>query len=246
MRALQVTGVSKVFPDGTVALKDVSFSIEAGQLAVIAGSNGSGKSVLMTLIASLDVPTEGTIELFGNTCGLVFQDADAQILGETPGEDVAFGAKNVGLKKEALKQRVSSSLEAVGLLDKRSAAARTLSGGEKRRLAVAGILAMQQEQAIPPRGSLVIFDEPFANLDWTGVRQVCAIMRQLKAEGKTQIVLTHEIEKVLALADRFIVLDKGQVRFEGTPKEGLTQDLEAWAIRNPLSRYNSLEDLVWL
>ena len=242
MRALQVTGVSKVFPDGTVALKDVSFCIEAGQLAVIAGSNGSGKSVLMTLIASLDVPTEGTIELFGNSCGLVFQDADAQILGETPGEDVAFGAKNVGLKKEALQQRVSSSLEAVGLSDKRTAGARTLSGGEKRRLAVAGILAMQQEQT----GSLVIFDEPFANLDWPGVRQVCAIMRQLKAEGKTQIVLTHEIEKVLALADRFIVLDKGQVRFDGTPQEGLTQDLEAWAIRNPLARYNSLEDLVWL
>ena len=246
MRALQVSGVSKVFPDGTVALKNVSFAIDAGQLAVVAGSNGSGKSVLMTLIAALDGPTEGKIDLFGNSCGLVFQDADAQILGETSEVDVAFGAKNVGLKKEALRQRVSSSLDAVGLLDKAKAAARTLSGGEKRRLAVAGILAMQKSQASRPAGSLVIFDEPFANLDWPGVRQVCSIMKQLKSEGKTQIVLTHEIEKVLALADRFIVLDKGQIRFDGTPKEGLEQDLEAWAIRNPLTRYNSLEDLVWL
>ena len=96
--ALEVKNVRRIFPDGTVALDDVSFSIHAGEFAVIAGSNGSGKSVLMSLIAGLDEATCGTITLNGCQAGLVFQDADAQILGETPEEDVAFGAKNCGLK----------------------------------------------------------------------------------------------------------------------------------------------------
>ena len=115
MKALEVKNVSKIFLDKTKALEDISFSIEQGEFCVIAGSNGSGKSVLMSLIAGLDDPTSGTIDLFGNSAGLVFQDADSQILGETPEEDVSFGAKNYGLKKDELKQCVESSLEQVGL-----------------------------------------------------------------------------------------------------------------------------------
>ena len=86
MKALEVKNISKIFPDKTKALEDISFSIEQGEFCVIAGSNGSGKSVLMSLIAGLDEPTGGTIDLFGNSAGLVFQDADSQILGETPEE----------------------------------------------------------------------------------------------------------------------------------------------------------------
>ena len=113
-----------------------------------------------------------------------------------------------------------------------------LSGGEKRRLAVAGIIAMNR--------SLIIFDEPFANLDWPGVKTVCSILKQLKEERKTIIVLTHELEKIIGMADRFIVLDKGKIRFDGTPEEGLKEPLEKWSIRNPVTAYHSLEDLVWL
>ena len=192
----------------------------------------------MSLIAGLDEPTNGTIDLFGNSVGLVFQDADSQILGETPEEDVSFGAKNYGLKKDELKQRVESSLEQVGLLHKKNAYARSLSGGEKRRLAVAGILAINR--------NVIIFDEPFANLDWPGVKQVCMILKKLKEEKKTIIVLTHELEKILALTDRFIVLDKGKIRFDGSPNEGLSQNLEQWSIRNPIAHYSSIKDLVWL
>lgn len=235
---LEVRRVSKTFPDGTRALKDVSFSLAQGEFAVIAGSNGSGKSVLMSLIAQLDEPTSGKITLNHASAGLVFQDADAQILGETPFEDVAFGAKNCGLKKQALFERVNDALEQTGLAHKHDAPARALSGGEKRRLAVAGILAMRRD--------FIIFDEPFANLDWPGVRQVCSILKKLKAEGKTIIVLTHELEKILALADRFIILDKGQIRFDGAAKEGLALPLESWSIRNPLAEYKSLSDLIWL
>ena len=227
MKALEIKNVSKIFPDKTKALENISFSIEQGEFCVIAGSNGSGKSVLMSLIAGLDEPTIGTIDLFGNSAGLVFQDADSQILGETPEEDVSFGAKNYG-----------SSLEQVGLLHKKNAYARSLSGGEKRRLAVAGILAINR--------SVIIFDEPFANLDWPGVKQVCIILKKLKEEKKTIIVLTHELEKILALADRFIVLDKGKIRFDGSPQDGLSQNLEQWSIKNPIAQYSSLKDLLWL
>lgn len=237
MKAVEVKNVTKIFSDKTKALEDVTFEIEEGSFAVIAGSNGSGKSVLMSLIAKLDSPTSGTITTLSQA-GLVFQDADSQILGETCSEDVAFGAKNCGLKKQALEEKVTQSLEATGLLYKKNAQARTMSGGEKRRLSVSGILAMNR--------NIFIFDEPFANLDWPGIKQVNAILKQLKEQGKTIILLTHELEKVLALADRFIVLDKGKIRFDGNPTDGLKQDLEQWSIKNPLIGNLKLEDLIWL
>lgn len=237
MNAIEIQNVTKIFPDKTMALEDVSFSIKEGSFTVIAGSNGSGKSVLMSLIAKLDEPTKGKI-ITKSQAGLVFQDADAQILGETVEEDVAFGAKNCGLRKNELVQRIDSSLNAAGLMHKKSSPSRTLSGGEKRRLAVAGILAMNRD--------IFIFDEPYANLDWPGVKQVNEILIQLKNEKKTIIVLTHELEKVLSLADTFIILDKGRIRFDGTVEDGLKENLEQWSIRNPLAGGMKKEDLVWL
>lgn len=235
--AIKIEHLTKIFSDKTQALDDVSFQINKGDFLVLAGSNGSGKSVLMSLIAGLDDPTSGTINVDGEV-GLVFQDADAQILGETPFEDVSFGAKNAGLKKAELQKAVEDALKAVGLENKATAYARSLSGGEKRRLAVAGILAMQRQ--------IIIFDEPFANLDWPSVKLVCQILVELKQQGNTIILLTHEIEKVLALANRFIVLDKGKIRFDGTPEQGLNQNLEQWSIKNPLTQYQQLGDLLWL
>ena len=235
---LKVKNVSKVFSDENKALDDVSFEISEGDFTVIAGSNGSGKTVLMTLIARLDEPTDGNIQLEdGFDAGLVFQDADSQILGMTPWEDVLFGARHSGLKKEDARRVTEEALRETGLLEKKDLNARTLSGGEKRRLAVAGVLALGRK--------LIIFDEPFANLDWPGVKQVLTIMQKLKAEKKTVIVLTHEIEKVLALADRFIILDRGKIQFDGNPEEGLGLPLEEYGIKNPLDSYRSIKDLLW-
>ena len=92
---------------------------------------------------------------------------------------------------------------------------------------------------------VIIFDEPYANLDYSGVRQVNELIRQLKKDGKTIIILTHEIEKCLALADKFVVLFRGEKKFDGTPEKGLLQPLEKWNIRNPFVSYRSVEDLVW-
>jgi biotin transport system ATP-binding protein len=242
---LEVASLTRSFPGSKrPALDGVSFSVNRSDCIVISGANGSGKSVLMGLIAGLDKPTEGsvTVARIGTKSiriGLVFQDADAQIIGDTPEEDAAFGPRNLGFDAKQSLEIARKALERVGLDSLASAPARNLSGGEKRRLAVAGILAMDAE--------IIIFDEPFANLDWPGVLQVIAIIRDLKESGKTLIILTHELEKVLALANRLMVLFQGRLVYDGTPEEALsgTLCLENWGIRNPLQRYDAIGDLVW-
>lgn len=233
---LEVQNINRTFANGTIALQDVSFSVKKGEFLVIGGKNGSGKSVLMSLIAGLDKQTSGTIKC--DEVGLVFQDANSQILGETPLEDVLFGLRNLQLKKQERLQKAEETLKQCGLLEKRDFQARVLSGGEKRRLAVAGILALNRD--------FIIFDEPFANLDLIGIKQVCAILKQLKEQNKTIIVLTHDLEKILGLADSFIILDSGKIKFNGTPEEGLKLNLEEYGIKNPLTSYNSVKDLFWI
>jgi biotin transport system ATP-binding protein len=232
---VDVRNVTKVFPvvdaEGRrgrfVALDSVSFAVEAGECLIGAGANGSGKSVLMHLIAGLDAPTSGTVTV-GGRVGLVFQDADSQLLGETPREDVAIGLAHPS------SAAVEGALAEVGLADKADFPARSLSGGEKRRLAVAGILAL----GCP----VVIFDEPYAALDYPGVLQVNALIRGLLRDGKTVIILTHELEKCLALGHRLLVLHQGRLAFHGTPSEGLAQPLEAWGVRTPPG---PLEGMAW-
>ncbi len=222
---------------GTIqALKNITLEIAANSCTVIAGENGSGKSVLMSIIVGLEKADSGKIKLDGRV-GLVFQEAETQILGETPREDIAFGPKNLGLKKDKIELAVNNALEETGLINKADFPARFLSGGEKRRLAVACMLAMD----LP----VIILDEPYANLDYSGVKQVNELIRQLKKDGKTVIILTHEIEKCLALADKFVVLFRGEKKFDGTPQKGLKHNLEEWNIRNPLVAYSRIKDLVW-
>ncbi len=247
---LEIQGLSRRFPHmDESALKNVTFSVARGDCIVISGANGSGKSVLMRLIAGLDRPTSGTVTVGLSDgkparVGLVFQDADAQILGDTPAEDVEFGPRNLGIDKKNSAAIAIRMLERTGLAGKENVPARSLSGGEKRRLAVAGVLAMD--------ASLIIFDEPFANLDWPGVVQVNDILARLKADGKTLIILTHELEKVLSLANRLMVLYQGELVFDGTPEAALTENtdrspgqLEGWGIRNPLQSYLCPDDLLW-
>ena len=237
---IKITDLSKTFRTAagkTKALDNISLEIFEGDCVVVGGENGSGKSVLMSIIAGLEEGDAGAVLEVAGRAGLVFQEAETQILGETPAEDIAFGPKNLGWKKEEVQAAVQDALEKTGLTDKADFPARFLSGGEKRRLAVACMLAMK----LPT----IILDEPYANLDFGGVKQVNALIRQLKAEGKTVVILTHEIEKCLGLADRFVVLFRGKKVFDGTPEEGLSHNLEEWNIRNPLVAYTKVEDLVW-
>ena len=221
------------------ALDDVSLTIENSDCIIISGANGSGKSILMYLIAGLEDPTSGTVETSSKP-GLIFQEPDAQILGETPREDIAFGPRNAKkkLKKDEIRARVNDALLQTGLSEKADFPARSLSGGEKRRLATAGVLAMHAE--------IIIFDEPYANMDYQGVVQINRLIQKLKKDGKTIIILTHELEKCLALAERFIVLNKGKKVFDGKTIDVLSCNLEEWGIHHPLKKnVNKLEDLLW-
>jgi biotin transport system ATP-binding protein len=229
---------------GLTVLDRVNLEAGEGEFLILAGSNGSGKTLLMRCVAGLFEAQEGEILFRGlaragrRELGLVFQDADAQILGETVEEDTAFGPKNLGFSREETERRVKAALLAVGLESRRKEQPRRLSGGEKRRLAVAGVLAMGC--------GLIIMDEPFANLDWPGVVQVLEILRSLKQAGKTLIILTHELEKVLALADRLLILHQARIRDDGSPAEVLDRLDPAWGVRDPRRNYRGVDDCSWL
>ncbi|MCL2043161.1 MAG: energy-coupling factor ABC transporter ATP-binding protein [Treponema sp.] len=255
--------IMKIFPgasgeaSSSTVLDDISFNIDEGQCLMIAGSNGSGKTLLMRIVAGLLEPSGGEVFFRGQPLfaaekrqrretekslrrevGLVFQDADAQIVGETVAEDIAFGPENLGLSSAEIQTNVDRALIAMGLADKRDSSPRRLSGGEKRRLAIAGVLAMGC--------GTVIMDEPFANLDWPGVVQTLSIIRDLKKSGKTLIILTHELEKAAALADRLIILHRGRLRDDGPPARVLDSIDPAWGVRDPRRNYTAIEDCSWL
>ena len=236
---IKINNVCKSFEtySGTKkALQNVSLQINDGECTIIGGENGSGKSVLMSIIAGLETTDSGTIEN-QDRVGLVFQEAETQILGETPREDIAFGPKNLKFPKSKIEENVRSALEKTGLTQKADFPARFLSGGEKRRLAIACMLAMENP--------VIILDEPYANLDFSGVKQVNALIKSLKNQKTTIVILTHEIEKCLGLADKFIVLFRGQKVFDDKPEKTLETNLEKWNIKNPLTSYTKLQDLVW-
>jgi biotin transport system ATP-binding protein len=246
-----VRNLTKIFPMGntdTTALGGINLDIYPGESLVIAGSNGSGKTIFMRILAGLLEPSGGEILFRGErlkkaaralraSVGLVFQDADAQLIGETIREDVAFGPKNLGFSKAECIEKVEYALKAMGLADKGDYLSRRLSGGEKRRLAVAGVLAMGCDT--------VMMDEPFANLDWPGVVQVLEIIRELKKRG-TVIILTHELEKVLALAGRLVILHKGLIRDDGAPDAVLDRLNGEYGVRDPRRSCLSAADCTWL
>jgi biotin transport system ATP-binding protein len=268
-----IRNLSKVFPAGETppggkggalfyALEDINLDIFPGECLMIAGSNGSGKTLLMKIIAGLTDSSGGEALYRGRPLarspaelrtgvGLVFQDADAQIVGETVREDAAFGPRNLGLSRAEAAGAAEKALEAAGLAEKLDAPARRLSGGEKRRLAVAGVLAMG---SIGDRGSIgdqggkmVIFDEPFANLDWPGIKSVLGVIRDLKQSGRTVVILTHELEKALALADRLVILHRGRIRDDGAPEDVLSRLREEYGVRNPLrGPVSRIADCSWL
>ena len=236
IEAKEITKSFRQWDGGTfTALADISFTVEDGQLVILAGANGSGKSLLMRIIAGLEKPTSGSMKC-SEPAALVFQDADAQILADTVIEDVKFSLRSKNLKKEEITVKAKEALSQVGLSDKENSPSHLLSGGEKRRLAIASALALDRKT--------LILDEPYSNLDYPGVKSVNATVRELKVAGFTIVILTHELEKCLGLADRFLALHKGKLVFDGNPEDALKADLESWGIRNPLEN-GDYRSLVW-
>ncbi|AGC69563.1 cobalt transporter ATP-binding protein CbiO [Thermoclostridium stercorarium subsp. stercorarium DSM 8532] len=206
------------------ALNNISFSINEGEFVAIVGRNGSGKSTLAKHLNALLLPTGGTVCVFGkytnaedliweirSQVGMVFQNPDNQIVATTVEEDVAFGPENLGVAPEEIRKRVNESLEKVNMLKYIHHSPHMLSGGQKQRVAIAGVLAMNPK--------CLVLDEATSMLDPTGRRDVIRILQKLnKEDGITVILITHHMDEA-AHADRVMVINRGSLVLEGTPRE---------------------------
>ena len=204
-------------------LRGVTLDIAEGVHTALIGPNGSGKTTLIKHLNALLFPTTGTVCVDGmrsidtasvreirRRVGMVFQNPESQIVGMTVEEDVAFGPENLALSSAEIRRRVDACLAMVGMTGFEKRAPHTLSGGEKRLLSIAGVVAMD------PR--YIVFDEPTAYLDPAAKQRVLAIIRRLNREGMAIIHIAHDMGDV-AEADRVVVIDRGQVLLTGTPAE---------------------------
>jgi biotin transport system ATP-binding protein len=232
---ITIEHLSHRFSDRGVGLDDITLTICSGEFVILAGPNGSGKSTLLKHLIGILSPSQGTILLKGRPVsedlqrarrlvGMVFQDADSQIVGETVWEDTAFGPQNLSFKKSIIQEKVQTVLETVGLAHMAEKPPYLLSGGEKRRLAIAGVLAMDPK--------IIAFDEPFSNLDFPGTCQVLEQMIRLQQNGHTLIVATHELDRVYRLADRLIIMRNGRIVKDGSPKTILA-DAAGYGLKLP-------------
>ena len=211
------------------ALKGVSLKIERGQMVALLGKNGAGKSTLFLHLNGIFEPDEGQVFIdgeemkydkksllkFRQKVGIVFQNPDDQIFAPTVEEDVAFGPLNLDLPMEEVQKRVTEALARVGMSGFEKKAPHHLSGGQKKRVAIAGILAMKPKY--------MVLDEPTAGLDPQGVTDLSKLLKELNEEGITIIISTHEVNLVPNYAERIFVLVDGLLIAEGTPKEIFAQ-----------------------
>ena len=210
------------------ALKDVTAQIKKGEFTAIIGTNGSGKSTLARHLNALLLPTEGELIVEGmrtsdagrvwdirQKVGMVFQNPDNQLVAAVVEEDVAFGPENLGVPPEEIRERVDLALEKVGMTSYRKQAPSMLSGGQTQRVAIAGVLAMKPD--------CIVLDEPTAMLDPKGRKEVMDTIHELnKTEGITIVLITHFMEEAVT-ADHILVIDRGVLKMEGTPREIFSQ-----------------------
>ena len=236
---IEVKGLTHIYSEGmpfeTVALEDVSFTLQPGSFAGLIGHTGSGKSTLIQHLNGLLRPVEGAVIADGvdiaeksdaaralrRRIGLVFQYPEYQLFEETVLRDVCFGPKNLGFSQEECETRALHALSLVGLDGEafRDRSPFGLSGGEKRRVAIAGVLAMEPD--------VLILDEPTAGLDPAGHRAVLDMVQEIKRERDLTILLvTHNMDDVARLADRVLVMEKGRLVMEGTPGEIFSKEQE--------------------
>lgn len=228
---LSTENLSFTYPDGTRALKNINIEIEKGEKVAIIGPNGAGKSTLFSHFNGLTEPTSGCIKIEGKPIsfekdellkvrqkvGIVFQDPNDQLFAPTVKEDIAFGPMNLGLSYDEVEKRVEDALKMVGMENYEDKTPHHLSGGQQKRIAIAGIIAMKPE--------LMILDEPTAGLDPDGVEKVLNIMNQLNEEGMTLIISSHDIDMISKYADKIFVLYNGEI-IESGNKNKIFSDME--------------------
>jgi cobalt/nickel transport system ATP-binding protein len=222
---IKTRGLNFSYPDRTHALKDINIDIKKGERVAFVGSNGAGKSTLFLHFNGILRASSGKVIIDGDPVtskkeelmqirqkvGLVFQNPDDQLFSPTVEEDVAFGPMNIGLSLDEVDQRVEDALKRVGMQDFKKKAPHHLSGGQKKRVAIAGILAMKPE--------IMVLDEPTTGLDPYGVTQILKILYELNQEGMTILLTSHDVDMIPLFAHRIFVMHHGAIAAEGTPEE---------------------------
>lgn len=231
MQAIKIDSLTYIYskktPSEKVALDNVNISVEEGEFVAIVGHTGSGKSTLVQHLNGLIKTQSGVVEILGKPTtdkknlknlrfdvGMVFQYPEYQLFEDTVAKDVAFGPKNMKLSKEEIDKRVHRAMDLVGLPydDFAERSPFELSGGEKRRAAIAGVIAMEPK--------ILVLDEPFAGLDPIGVKEITELVLKLKREVcPTVVMVTHNMDSACELADRIVALYDGKVVADGTPRE---------------------------
>ena len=223
---LEARALSYAYFDGTQALKEINLKIKKGEITAILGGNGAGKSTLFLNLNGILKPASGEVFYNGKTIdysrkglkelrravGLVFQDPDSQLFSASVYQDVSFGPMNLNLSEEKVKSRVEEALEKTGIRHLKDKPTHALSFGQKKRVAIAGILAMQPE--------VIILDEPTAGLDPMGVVDIMKLLREMRDRmGLSVVIATHDIDIVPLYCDYTYVINQGELVLEGTPKE---------------------------
>ncbi|WP_036486192.1 energy-coupling factor ABC transporter ATP-binding protein [Myxosarcina sp. GI1] len=235
-----IKNLSYTYPDGTKALNNINLSIEAGERVALIGANGSGKSTLQLHLNGIILPQSGRIEVgelevnsdnlrdIRNFVGLVFQNPDNQLFMPTVWDDVAFGPKNRGWRDKELNERIERAMMMVNIAPESYGTRNTenLSGGEKKRIAIAGVLAMEPE--------VLVLDEPSAQLDPRSRRQLIELLQNFSL---TQLIATHDLDLALELCSRTIVLSKGQIVYDGATEKIMNNPdfLVSHSLESPLS-----------
>jgi cobalt/nickel transport system ATP-binding protein len=221
----RLQNLSHQYSDGTLALDDVSLDLIRGERIALLGTNGSGKTTLLNHLNGILKPTSGKIYFedkpltyddksllkLRKNVGFVFQDPNDQLFASTVKQDVAFGPLNLGYSPEKVKKTVEDALATVGMLDFLEKPPHFLSLGQKKRVALAGVLAMQPQ--------VIIMDEPTANLDPRATSEILHLLLQLnKEKGITLLLATHDVDMVPLFANKLYILNKGKLVSQGTPK----------------------------
>ena len=226
MKIIETKGLRYAYEDGTVALDGLDFYAEKGSITGLLGANGAGKSTLFLNLNGVLSPTNGEVFVDGarvaydrkgimelrRKVGIVFQDPDDQLFSADVYRDISFGAVNLGLPEDEVRMRVEDAMEKTGVTALRSKPTHALSFGQKKRVAIAGVLVMQP--------SVLILDEPTAGLDPQGVSDIMKLCRMMQEElGITIIIATHDIDIVPLYCDKVFLLSQGSILAHGTPEE---------------------------
>jgi energy-coupling factor transporter ATP-binding protein EcfA2 len=245
---LEVCNLGKRFENGRWGLRGVDLALDGPGLTLLSGHNGSGKTLLARHLLGLEQPDEGVVLLDGvdirkdlrtlrRRVAFVFQEPEHQILGMTVDEDVAWTPSRLGWPAARIQASRDRALGLTQLGGRGGEPTAFLSGGEKRRLAIAAVLAAEPE--------LIILDEPFNDLDWPGVQALLGILLDLRRCGIALLVVTHDLDKCLAHADRLVVLEAGAIRADGAAP-ALWQRLPELGLRRPGPACGTLEGMTWL